>query len=67
MSKKTRNGGARARHGSNLQIFERLQQRVESVNYLGFFFRSTTGKRQWLKCNKTQEKLPNGKDSRAVG
>lgn len=35
-AKKMGNGGARAGRGSSLQIFESLQQRVESVNYLGF-------------------------------
>lgn len=36
-TKKMGNGGARAGCGSNLQSFESLQQRIESVNYLGFF------------------------------
>lgn len=56
-AKKTGNGGARVGCGSNLQSFESLQQRIESVNYVGFFFRSAAGERQWLKCNKTSEKL----------
>lgn len=36
VAKKMGNRGSRAGCGSSLQIFESLQQRAESVNYLGF-------------------------------